>query len=96
MAVSVYVAWSPVQIGYHRYSLDKLHDEMYSSSSGDTPDDLAGFLLEVWDVVEHQPEWDAFVQKYNVPNFMKQYASTTADLQNGKKHALVFGKKFKS
>ena len=30
-------------------------------------------VLEVWDLAETEPKWDAFVAKYNVPDFVERF-----------------------
>ncbi|MHB8956346.1 MAG: hypothetical protein ACYC4U_25460 [Pirellulaceae bacterium] len=34
-------------------------------------------VLEVWDLAEYEPKWDAFAAKYNVPDFGDRFMSQT-------------------
>ena len=38
-------------------------------------------VLEVWDLAEHKPQWDAFVAKHNVPDFAEQFMEQTNDAE---------------
>ena len=38
-------------------------------------------VLEVWDLAEYEPEWDAFVAKHNVPDFAERFMQPTNDTE---------------
>ncbi len=37
---------------------------------------MDGLNLDVWDRPERRAEWEAFVRKHNVPDFLGRYANT--------------------
>ena len=133
--IALLVVSKPLQIEYHRYALERLHDEIFAEptvySGGlvgygsldqlerqdkhclrlaalgyffhrryemenlpDTDEVNSAFwrliqkefpdrkyptlscpdnVLEVWDLAEYKPKWDAFVAKHNVPDFMERF-----------------------
>jgi hypothetical protein len=38
-------------------------------------------VLEVWDLAEYEPKWDAFVEKHNVPGFAERFMEQTNDAE---------------
>ncbi len=140
-AIIAFVVSKPLQIEYHKYALERLHEEIYAeptvTSGGllgygdgdqferqeehcrrlaalgyffhkryemehlpDTGEVHSAFwrlvqkefpkrryptlsypdnVLEVWDLAEYQPKWDAFVAKHNVPDFVARFMTRTED-----------------
>jgi hypothetical protein len=51
--------------------LDEFPDSGYATLT------LPGNVLEVWDTVDRESQWDGFAEKYNVNDFMEHYSDNS-------------------